>query len=73
MNDGQHCRHWYDDDGPCCRCGYNGAEETACPGRRARVYVVDSIADVAAVTAAELAVGTEITAMFGDCLRLPLP
>lgn len=19
--DGTHCRHWWDDDGPCCGCG----------------------------------------------------
>lgn len=31
--DGQHCRHWYDDPArPCCRCGYNGPDETACDG-----------------------------------------
>lgn len=29
----RHCPHWYVNwDTPCCRCGYNGADETACPG-----------------------------------------
>jgi 8-oxo-dGTP pyrophosphatase MutT (NUDIX family) len=22
--DGRHCEHWWDDDGPCCVCNYNG-------------------------------------------------
>ena len=28
--DDAHCPHWRDDEGPCCRCGYAGAEETPC-------------------------------------------
>lgn len=33
VRDEQHCGHWYDhSDWPCCRCGYNGPDETACPG-----------------------------------------
>jgi len=29
-SDGTHCVHWWDDEGPCCRCGYNGRRETPC-------------------------------------------
>jgi hypothetical protein len=25
-----HCVDWWDETGPCCRCGYAGAEETSC-------------------------------------------
>jgi hypothetical protein len=25
-DDGQHCVHWWDGDGPCCRCGSNEGE-----------------------------------------------
>jgi hypothetical protein len=33
VSDGQHCRHWYDNpETPCCRCGYNGPDETTCAG-----------------------------------------
>src|SRR5260221_2843790 len=27
-----HCVHWWDELGPCCRCGYSSQEETLCPG-----------------------------------------
>lgn len=27
-----HCVHWWDEERPCCRCGYNAQEETLCPG-----------------------------------------
>lgn len=23
--DGLHCVHWYDDEGPCCYCGYDAS------------------------------------------------
>lgn len=22
--DGTHCVHWWDDEGPCCGCGFDG-------------------------------------------------
>jgi len=31
--DSAHCVHWWDEEGPCCRCGYDGQEETDCPGK----------------------------------------
>ena len=38
--DETHCNHWYDNDGPCCRCGYDGDRETVCEaGYLARVIV----------------------------------
>jgi len=27
-----HCNCWWDEFGPCCRCGWDGQEETGCPG-----------------------------------------
>ena len=29
--DGKHCRCWYDDEGDCCWCGYDGVDELGAP------------------------------------------
>jgi len=36
-DDGQHCGHWWDDTGPCCRCGddTDAGLSDAAPGRKA--------------------------------------
>lgn len=39
--DESHCNHWYDDDGPCCKCGFDGDVETVCQAGYLARCIVD--------------------------------